>query len=79
MISRICAAALFALAAANLTAGPHAQRGPMKCPALEGVKPPDLVEYLKGDRVSLPKACVARAMATLGVEKYLPAIKVLVT
>lgn len=72
-------AALLALAAVRLAAGPQPRSKAADCAELDAATPQQLVEYLRGDRPSLRQACVVYAINKLGVEGYAPATGVLVT
>jgi len=48
------------------------------CPALDGSTPASRLEYLRGERARLSPACVLVAVAQLGYDRYVPAVKTLV-
>ena len=58
---------------------PSICRAVERCDRLEGSSPRSLLGYLENDRKELDPPCILYAMERLGVQRYTPAAKVLIT
>jgi hypothetical protein len=76
MLNSSTAVETAALALAFLWVGPLCGSEP-SCPTVETMKPEQQLNYLRGERASLPRECIEVAIKRLGEARYAPAADVL--